>query len=122
MTHNIIGASLSEPHIDQDNGPARGIIVRMIVCIIHNLSQAVQKNEEGLHNLTTSVQENKQGIYYLMLLVQDFHPVRSCNETKTARPGSTSGYHLVHTGWEWYRLHYTKSTVIWNKFVVAVVG
>ena len=27
----IIGASLSEPHIDRDNGPVRGIMV----CIMH---------------------------------------------------------------------------------------
>ena len=62
---------------------------------IHNLSQVVQKNAEGFHNLTNGVQKNKQAIHHLIQVVQDFLPIRSCNETKTARPGSTSGNYTI---------------------------
>ena len=64
----------------------------------HNLSQAIRNNEEGLHNLTTSTQENKQAIHNLTQAVQDFHPIHSCNETKSARPGSTSGNYTILDG------------------------
>ena len=64
----------------------------------HNLSQAIRNNEKGLHNLTTSVQENKQAIHNLIQAVKDFHPIHSCNETKSARPGSTSGNYTILDG------------------------
>ena len=64
----------------------------------HNLSQAIRNNEEGLHNLTTSTQKNKQAIHNLIQAVQDFHPIHSCNETKSARPGSTLGNYTILDG------------------------
>ena len=55
----------------------------------------VQKNAEGFHNLTNCVQKNKQAIHHLIQVVQGFHPICSCNETKTAWPGSTSGNYTI---------------------------
>ena len=57
------------------------------------------ENKQAIHNLTailtSSILENRQAIHNLTQVVQGFRPYQSCNETKSAQPGSTSGNYNI---------------------------
>ena len=74
-------------------------VVEAMNATINQLVVKNMENKQAIHNLTailtSSILENRQAIHNLTQVVQGFRPYQSCNETKSARPGSTSGNYNI---------------------------
>ena len=87
-------------------------VIEAMNATINQLVVKDMENRQAIYNLTailtSSILENRQAIHNLTQVVQDIRPFRSCNETKKAWPGSTSGNYTILDG----MVHFAKSTVI----------
>ena len=77
-----------------------------LTCVIEAMNATINQlvvkdmeNRQAIHNLTailtSSILENKQALHNLKQVVQESHQISSCNEIKTAQPGSTSGNYNI---------------------------
>ena len=74
-------------------------VVKAMNATINQLVVKDMENRQAIHNLTailtSSILENKQALHNLKQVVQESHQISSCNEIKTAQPGSTSGNYNI---------------------------
>ena len=74
-------------------------VIEAMNATINQLVVKDMENRQAIHNLTailtSSILENKQALHNLKQVVQESHQISSCNEIKTAQPGSTSGNYNI---------------------------